>query len=51
MLSKIENEKVQTFLQNLSASATKSMHRQTLFLLAIRTKEENWAKTDLERTN
>ena len=31
--------------------ATKSIYRQTSFSSAIRTKEGNWAKTDLERAN
>ena len=60
MLSKIENEEVETYLQNLSATdtsdyslwkATKSMYRQTLFSTAIKTKEESWAKSELERAN
>ena len=60
MLSKIENEDFETYLQNLSATdtsdyslwkATKWMYRQTLLSSAIKTKEESWAKTDLELAN
>ena len=60
MLSKIENEEVETYLQNLSATdasdyspwkATKSIYRQTLFSSVIRTKEESWSKPDLGRAN